>query len=857
MPDTPYSVITISFLCLLCYGVSVLFVRWRIITDTAQRRIWNTLLLLSVLIAGCIGLLLAVTVNFKINMPISDKLLVWHVDFGAALFVIAIFHFTWHIKYYRFIFKIRRFPSETHSAPVSRPLTEQPEYQLGFNLKRIAFSLGFTAMATQLILLREFLSVFNGNELVIGIVLGNWMLLSGLGALMNRKNLNNIGPKGILKGLFTLSVIPVVTLFQLYWLRNIILPVGGMPGLAHILFGTGILLAPFCLLSGWLFSAISNYLSQTLKQNAISLTYGWETIGSIAAGILCSMILVFLFEPFQNLAIVLVINSVILYLVSRKEIFKVRKKFHLYLAGAVLIAAATFIAGMDRGTLQFVFPQQEIISFRDTPYGKLVVTENDGQLNFYENNTLLFTTNNIIANEETVHYALLQRPDSGNVLLVGGGISGAADECLKYPLKRLDCFEINPRIHVLGKKFKRLPDDARFCFRTGDPRLLLNKAALKKRNWFSCLWPDTAAMDSVSYDAIILNLPEPATLQINRFYTLEFFTNLKTLLVQKGIITLSLLPTADYVGKDALPVQATIYQTLKLVFKNVLVIAGEKNYFLASDGPLTPAVTNFANIRGIPTEYVNEFYLDDESLQERSDAIIQRISQAAPINKDFNPVGNYRQLNYWLSYQGRFGSYFIVIPLLLLLLAGALRSAGTTVALFSAGLTSFSLEIILILTFQIIYGYVYLVTGIFITLFMAGLAAGVIYTKQFPGRLNYASLIILQLISGVILLISLGFIFLFRNFQEQTILIHLVFSLLIVCIAAIAGAQFHIASVIKSGGIKQVAAINYSAELLGSATGALLVNVWLVPLCGIINSLLIITGFVALTSVLMIVKKHS
>ena len=41
--------------------------------------------------------------------------------------------------------------------------------------------LGFSAIVTQTILVREFLSVFSGNELVIGVVLANWMILTGFG----------------------------------------------------------------------------------------------------------------------------------------------------------------------------------------------------------------------------------------------------------------------------------------------------------------------------------------------------------------------------------------------------------------------------------------------------------------------------------------------------------------------------------------------------------------------------------------------------------------------------------------------------------------------------------------------------
>ena len=46
--------------------------------------------------------------------------------------------------------------------------------------------LGLSAFLTQLALMRELLSAFSGNELVFGIVLGNWMLLTGIGSTLGK-----------------------------------------------------------------------------------------------------------------------------------------------------------------------------------------------------------------------------------------------------------------------------------------------------------------------------------------------------------------------------------------------------------------------------------------------------------------------------------------------------------------------------------------------------------------------------------------------------------------------------------------------------------------------------------------------
>jgi len=49
-----------------------------------------------------------------------------------------------------------------------------------------AFLLGFTAITNQIILLRECLISFYGNELATGIVLGGWFFWTGLGAWLSR-----------------------------------------------------------------------------------------------------------------------------------------------------------------------------------------------------------------------------------------------------------------------------------------------------------------------------------------------------------------------------------------------------------------------------------------------------------------------------------------------------------------------------------------------------------------------------------------------------------------------------------------------------------------------------------------------
>ena len=58
---------------------------------------------------------------------------------------------------------------------------------IGWEVTLSSVALGLTSLVTQVILLREFLSIFFGNELVIGILLANWMLLTAIGSFAGKR----------------------------------------------------------------------------------------------------------------------------------------------------------------------------------------------------------------------------------------------------------------------------------------------------------------------------------------------------------------------------------------------------------------------------------------------------------------------------------------------------------------------------------------------------------------------------------------------------------------------------------------------------------------------------------------------
>ena len=199
---------------------------------------------------------------------------------------------------------------------------------------------------------------------------------------------------------------------------------------------------------------------------------------------------------------------------------------------------------------------------------------------------------------------------------------------------------------------------------------------------------------------------------------------MKNILNPGGVISLSLLQQADYYGGEARSLNSVILNTIHTSFANVAVVPGSsRNYFLASDVVLGIDIAHRIEQRGINTIFVNQYYIDDDAVRERSGQILAAIDHHAPINIDFTPVAYYRQLAYWLSYFNL--NYWVIIGICGIgVVYVIVRLNAVSFGMFAAGFTGSAIELLLVIAFQILYGYVYQMIAVIVTIFMAGLAVG-------------------------------------------------------------------------------------------------------------------------------------
>jgi spermidine synthase len=776
-------------------------------------------------------------------------------------------------------------------------------------------ALGVSAVMTQLALMRELLSAFSGNELVLGIILANWLLVTGLGAALGRTagRIQNQG-RILVLAQFLVALLPLIQVLAVRTLRNEVFIRGAEVGLAQTAVSTFALLSPYCLVSGYLlalasamlggrptavsigktskgsqaamngartflspatsvrgsgldegnrpahsepapdrnvrpptvgagrglrrFSAILTERPAPTAITAVGRVYVADSLGSIGGGVLFSFVLISLLDHFLLLCVPAFLNLLVgLFLAVR---LARRSLAGIGIACCAGLGALVLWINPDAVSTAFQYPGQRVLFAGNSPYGRLVVTEHDGQVNFVENGLPLFSSHNLASIEETVHYAMAQRPGARQVLLVGGGVSGTATEILRYGVAELTYVELDPLIIELGRRFR--PD-------------ALTNEQLRVVNTDGRLFVKHATR---LCDVLIVDAPEPSTSQINRFYTAEFFQEAKRAMATNGVLCFALGRYENFVSPELARLLSSAHQTVRQSFTNVFLIPGGRVFFLASDGPLFSDIAARLEQAGITTQWVNRHYLDAMLSPDRLADLRRAVRQPAEPNTDFNPVLYFYHLLHWMSqFDTRFHWALGALGLGLAVYLVRLRAAAF--AVFASGFAATALEIVLLFGFQVLQGSLYRQIGIVVTSFMAGLAAGAFIvnrreTASKPRRdLFLAALSIAAL--GVLLPLVLAGLGRWSVSPGSALVIQVVIPLVTFVLAVLVGLEFPLANRVEFKNAAATASALYTADFVGACLGALLASAWLIPMLGIANTCWITAGLNLCAALLVFVRK--
>ena len=659
---------------------------------------------------------------------------------------------------------------------------------------------GISSIVVQLVTIREFLSQFHGNEITVSLVLFSWLLLTGIGSLAARPFRRfSLDVYAVLLGLIALWPLPQLVLIR--YLREIVFVHGASPGFYEIFFYIAAMTAPYCILVGFVLPYALGVMKEIRPSFTSGALYITDSMGDIGGGILFSFCLVYWFKPFKGVALA----SSLLVLVAVMILFLRRR--HVLLFWMVLSAALFYVFAMNGDVEKATLSKQygEILRYVESPYGRIVVSREGPQHTFWESGIPFYSDADITNSEEKTHYALCQLDKVDKVLILSGGLGETLREVSKYGPSRIDYVELDPNLTGVAQDLGFVSNSDSVLVINTDGRAYLNQTHEK-------------------YDAIVMDLPDPDTFQLNRFYTREFFRLAKQRLRESGILSFSVAYSPNYISplqKDELSI---LYATAREAFRRVMILPGERAYFLCRDGDLSWDVPARLQAQSIPTVYVEGFYYGNVT-RERMEKLMASLDPDAQANRDFAPRIMRIVLQEWFVQHGTSPKAFLAVL------------AGLTIfylffirkeeyVLFTTGLVTMGVEMLILFTFQVMYGYIYLKVGAVVTAFLMGLLPGAILgnlrKKGVPRHLVLAEMGILCL-----LLVFYGWHSFFEGDLPPVIFLGYCFVFSFFC-----GYQFPLAAAVI-GEKESPAAGCLAADLTGAAVGTLLTGTLLIPMVGI------------------------
>lgn len=783
------------------------------------------------------------------------------------------------------------------------------------------FILGFSAITAQVLFMRELSVVFYGNELSLGVILGNWLLWTALGSGVLGKLAGRIRSpiRCIAIIQLVLALVVPLSLFavrasKLFVQRTPGEIIGFVPMLTISFFAVSL----FCILSGFLFALTSHAVHSSrkletgegrgkdsppssvpnhrLRASSLSLSVGRvyliEALGAGVGGLIFSFLLIPYLQTFHIAFLVSGLNILSAVLFIRPPVHK-RFNVPMFQRSNVLhwiiggLGIPLFIVGigkaaplLERLSNQLLWRGYTLIHAENTRYGHLAVIRRGDQISLFENGLLMLTVPDRFYAEESVHFALLEHPHPENVLLIGGSLGGRLAEILRHPsIQRVDVVELDPKVIELGRTYfpemqRRVLNNPKVHLHYMDGRRFVKEASRRL---------PSRPGPPLRYDVLLINLPDPFTTQINRFYTVEFYKEAKAILSPDGVLAFTVTSSENYISDELSDFLSTLYRTLCAVFPDVIVLPGNTNPFIAC------AETNILTTdplrliqrlqeRGIQTQYLGP-YLPYRIAPDRQHYLRSRVALSAHvcINRDFQPIGYYYDMVLWSTY---FSSTFraflnrikdiqwstlallsggiVVIMFLLTFVRPQVIARRTALVLTVAvvGGSELTVEVIALLSFQALYGYIYHQLALIVAAYMIGLTFGGWYavrslpTMSFPER----ALIIIQ---AVILVLPVGMLLVLKALSNAPALGVIAFPLCTFVAGLVGGVQFPIANALymnaQGGGHAAVGTL-YATDLIGSCLGALTASAFLLPLLGIPQACIVLLLFngAALISLLVV-----
>lgn len=725
---------------------------------------------------------------------------------------------------------------------------------------------GLTSIIAQTLLIRELLIIFYGNELTFGIMLAIWLISgaigSGLIGPLFKNYKNPVRPFCFFQILSSIWLVAAIILIRTS-MSVLGIPFAEVFTIGQIAVISSLALSILASCDGALFSLGFRLVSLNTAKNESSVAkiYVLESLGIIIGGVSFTFLLLSIFNSFEIASLILILNCLccsLLFLEDKNAFFKFCP--WLFFLGALIFYPQS--QALQKSTLKEQWKKKNIIAYENSVYGNIAVSKESGQFTiFYDGLAAIsIPAPEAYFTEDFIHLALLTKPGAEKALFVGNAAGGLLREALKYPLKEVVNVELDP---VFIKTIRSLKDPTTEK-EIKDPRVRI--VLLDGRSYIKST--------KEKFDCIFVNAGLPTSLAINRYYTQEFFQEVKNTLTKDGIAIFKTWGSLSYLSEEVKKINASLLVTLEKVFAHVETIPGDGfNIFIASakkpNLDIGFMAKNWKTLQ-LKTSLINPGYLAlrlQQSYREWFDDNLMNEIKTAQVNRDLKPTGLYEGLSLYYSQFSKklpkvFGvfkkakTHFLITGIILFLILWRfllklffLKRATLSFTVFTTGLFSMSAQIIVLFLFQSLLGYLFQWLAILTTSFMVGTSWGAYYVNrklkvwgEFK-KLGWVEIVLPTLTA----LFIFGTVSVFSNRMAPEASSKWLFSLVSICAGFLVGFEIPLIfdlyiKMLGSPDAKsqQTAGKLYCFDLIGACFGAIITPLILIPNCGILPATLIL-----------------
>ena len=738
--------------------------------------------------------------------------------------------------------------------------------------------MGAFALAAQTALFREYLVVYEGNELGIAFFFSSWLFFVGVGALAGRRFEKAREPGRAFPDV--LAVYGPALLLQLLLIRSLrslagVAPTDLFPA-AKLFAATFLSNAPVSLVTGALFPLASAAAKST--RGAVGRVYVLECLGSaVGAGALTTFLL-----AGSGALPVLPVACVALSAVGLPLALRSRARFGAVVHSLVLTASLVLLltpAGpaltgrLDDLRFMDLQPHAKRVASIETPYRRIDVAERAGQKYFLANGGFLFAwpPGDAGLAEAALLRSQLEVERPPIALVIGDGTAPLALELLRSGFAGLTLHTTDPAglDFILGELPAEMVEVLLPAPSTRSPGTVVSSDlgdAGRPGGLFD------------RWDLIVVDAGDPDTAAAARYFTAEFDAWARDHLTGTGVLAKAISSAENWFGTEVTRYGASVLATMETAFPRVLVTPGERSWFLASRDPervsLDPEVVaeRYRKVAPKGARYEPERF--STWLEPRRVAFAEEVYRGLPdeerrglVSTDERPLAHLLNLLVLLRRQGgrlsetilaigRAGFWPFLLPLLAFLLVrfryaasrpdrAASRRFSAGWLLFVVGGAGIALHIGLLLAYQQRYGLLFQKIGIANAIFMVGLFLGGAAGTAIRRPSEVAAAVAGAAAAAIAFALPLAV----RAVVDANV--EAAFLLLFLTAGAACGAPFTIAAALLGGERPGLAgALLASADHLGGALGALVTGALVVPLLGVAGAMRL-TGLVLLSAPLL------